>query len=146
MSTVRTSSGQLRQLPGEDVVRLIADDVDTGLVRRAAQACVSVPALLRAAATRLAATADRGAVALPDPHAQHVVGDGAGAGRPRGPPDEPVHGPLVVDVVGVEQGEQHIHVEQLAPDEGVAEFLDLPRVRPNPLGNTRMLWDGAWLT
>jgi amino-acid N-acetyltransferase len=24
-------------------------------------------------------------------------------------------------------------------DEGVAEFLDLPRVKPNTLGNTRML-------
>ncbi len=26
-----------------------------------------------------------------------------------------------------------------SPDEGVAEFLDLARVRPNTLGNTRML-------
>jgi amino-acid N-acetyltransferase len=28
-----------------------------------------------------------------------------------------------------------------SPDEGVAEFLDLARVRPNTLGNTRMLLD-----
>ncbi len=27
----------------------------------------------------------------------------------------------------------------LSPDEGVAEFLDLSRVKPNTLGNTRML-------
>lgn len=27
----------------------------------------------------------------------------------------------------------------LSPDEGVAEFLDLARVKPNTLGNTRML-------
>jgi amino-acid N-acetyltransferase len=26
-----------------------------------------------------------------------------------------------------------------SPDEGVAEFLDLARVKPNTLGNTRML-------
>jgi amino-acid N-acetyltransferase len=26
-----------------------------------------------------------------------------------------------------------------SPDEGVAEFLDLSRVKPNTLGNTRML-------
>ena len=26
-----------------------------------------------------------------------------------------------------------------SPDVGVAEFLDLPRARPNTLGNTRML-------
>jgi len=26
-----------------------------------------------------------------------------------------------------------------SPDEGVAEFLDLERVKPNTLGNTRML-------
>jgi len=34
-------------------------------------------------------------------------------------------------------------VEELlqSPDEGVAEFLDLARVRPNTLGNTRMLRD-----
>ena len=30
-----------------------------------------------------------------------------------------------------------------SPDEGVAEFLDLARVRPNTLGNTRMLLDLA---
>jgi amino-acid N-acetyltransferase len=29
----------------------------------------------------------------------------------------------------------------LSPDEGVAEFLDLSRVKPNTLGNTRMLKD-----
>ena len=28
-----------------------------------------------------------------------------------------------------------------SPDEGVAEFLDLARVKPNTLGNTRMLLD-----
>jgi amino-acid N-acetyltransferase len=33
-----------------------------------------------------------------------------------------------------------IYVEMLrSPDEGVAEFLDLARVKPNTLGNTRML-------
>ena len=26
-----------------------------------------------------------------------------------------------------------------SPDEGVAEFLDLSRVKPNTLGNTRMI-------
>ncbi len=26
-----------------------------------------------------------------------------------------------------------------SPDEGVAEFLDLARVKPNTLGNTRMI-------
>jgi amino-acid N-acetyltransferase len=30
-----------------------------------------------------------------------------------------------------------------SPDEGVAEFLDLDRVKPNTLGNTRMLLDLA---
>jgi amino-acid N-acetyltransferase len=30
-----------------------------------------------------------------------------------------------------------------SPDEGVAEFLDLARVKPNTLGNTRMLLDLA---
>lgn len=29
----------------------------------------------------------------------------------------------------------------LSPDEGVAEFLDLAHVKPNTLGNTRMLLD-----
>jgi amino-acid N-acetyltransferase len=29
----------------------------------------------------------------------------------------------------------------MSGDEGVAEFLDLPRVKPNTLGNTRMLLD-----
>jgi amino-acid N-acetyltransferase len=35
----------------------------------------------------------------------------------------------------------HLVYEQLlrSYDEGVAEFLDLERVKPNPLGNTRML-------
>lgn len=28
-----------------------------------------------------------------------------------------------------------------SPDEGVAEFLDLARVKPNTLGNTRMIID-----
>jgi amino-acid N-acetyltransferase len=33
-----------------------------------------------------------------------------------------------------------VYVEMLrSPDEGVAEFLDLARVKPNTLGNTRML-------
>ena len=27
----------------------------------------------------------------------------------------------------------------LSPDEGIAEFLDLARVKPNTLGNTRMI-------
>ncbi|MGO2754712.1 amino-acid N-acetyltransferase [Brachybacterium alimentarium] len=27
-----------------------------------------------------------------------------------------------------------------SPDEGIAEFLDLARVKPNTLGNTRMIW------
>ena len=28
-----------------------------------------------------------------------------------------------------------------SPDEGIAEFLDLARVKPNTLGNTRMIID-----
>ena len=36
--------------------------------------------------------------------------------------------------------DREVQVELLqSPDEGVAEFLDLARVRPNTLGNTRML-------
>ncbi len=47
------------------------------------------------------------------------------------------HGFAVVDEVGVDAD---IEAELLlSPDEGVAEFLDLARVKPNTLGNTRML-------
>jgi amino-acid N-acetyltransferase len=36
--------------------------------------------------------------------------------------------------------DRHVRAELLqSPDEGVAEFLDLARVKPNTLGNTRML-------
>ncbi len=43
----------------------------------------------------------------------------------------------VVDEVPVDAG---VAAELLqSPDEGVAEFLDLARVKPNTLGNTRML-------
>lgn len=36
--------------------------------------------------------------------------------------------------------EPHVFAQlALSPDEGVAEFLDLSRVKPNTLGNTRML-------
>jgi amino-acid N-acetyltransferase len=47
------------------------------------------------------------------------------------------HGFEAVDRVPVDAGA----LEELlqSPDEGVAEFLDLARVRPNTLGNTRML-------
>jgi amino-acid N-acetyltransferase len=47
------------------------------------------------------------------------------------------HGFHVADEVLVDAG---VATELLqSPDEGVAEFLDLARVRPNTLGNTRML-------
>ena len=47
------------------------------------------------------------------------------------------HGFAAVDRVLVDP---RVEVELLqSPDEGVAEFLDLARVRPNTLGNTRML-------
>ena len=47
------------------------------------------------------------------------------------------HGFAPVDRVLVDP---RVEVELLqSPDEGVAEFLDLARVRPNTLGNTRML-------
>jgi amino-acid N-acetyltransferase len=47
------------------------------------------------------------------------------------------HGFHVADEVLVDSG---VATELLqSPDEGVAEFLDLARVRPNTLGNTRML-------
>ncbi len=47
------------------------------------------------------------------------------------------HGFMPVDRVLVDPG---VEVELLqSPDEGVAEFLDRARVRPNTLGNTRML-------
>ncbi len=39
------------------------------------------------------------------------------------------------DIVGPEV----LHELALSPDEGVAEFLDLSRVKQNTLGNTRML-------
>ena len=47
------------------------------------------------------------------------------------------HGFTPVEHVAVDAGA----LEELlqSPDEGVAEFLDLARVRPNTLGNTRML-------
>jgi len=47
------------------------------------------------------------------------------------------HGFAAVTRVPVDPGA----LEELlqSPDEGVAEFLDLARVRPNTLGNTRML-------
>ncbi len=47
------------------------------------------------------------------------------------------HGFRAVQHVAVDAGA----LEELlqSPDEGVAEFLDLARVRPNTLGNTRML-------
>jgi amino-acid N-acetyltransferase len=45
---------------------------------------------------------------------------------------EPIDEQLVVD--------PEVYIELLrSPDEGVAEFLDLSRVKPNTLGNTRML-------
>ena len=38
--------------------------------------------------------------------------------------------------------DQDVYVELVrSPDEGVAEFLDLARVKPNTLGNSRMLKD-----
>lgn len=44
----------------------------------------------------------------------------------------PIDEQLVVD--------PEVYIELLrSPDEGVAEFLDLSRVKPNTLGNTRML-------
>jgi amino-acid N-acetyltransferase len=47
------------------------------------------------------------------------------------------HGFEVVEEVPVDPA---VAVELLqSPDEGVAEFLDLARVKPNTLGNTRML-------
>ena len=47
------------------------------------------------------------------------------------------HGFEAVSQVLVDSG---VHAELLqSTDEGVAEFLDLARVRPNTLGNTRML-------
>lgn len=42
--------------------------------------------------------------------------------------------------MGDETVEPEVYAELLrSPDEGVAEFLDLARVKPNTLGNTRML-------
>ncbi|MDP9408059.1 MAG: amino-acid N-acetyltransferase [Actinomycetota bacterium] len=47
------------------------------------------------------------------------------------------HGFVPATEVLVDAGVQHELLQ--SPDEGVAEFLDLARVRPNTLGNTRML-------
>jgi amino-acid N-acetyltransferase len=42
--------------------------------------------------------------------------------------------------MGEETVDPEVYAELLrSPDEGVAEFLDLARVKPNTLGNTRML-------
>ena len=47
------------------------------------------------------------------------------------------HGFVPVDEVALDND---VRAELLqSPDEGVAEFLDLARVKPNTLGNTRML-------
>ena len=47
------------------------------------------------------------------------------------------HGFVPVERVQVDAGAMEELLQ--SPDEGVAEFLDLARVRPNTLGNTRML-------
>ena len=47
------------------------------------------------------------------------------------------HGFVPVQQVSVDAGALQELLQ--SPDEGVAEFLDLARVRPNTLGNTRML-------
>lgn len=47
------------------------------------------------------------------------------------------HGFAAVQHVAVDAGALQELLQ--SPDEGVAEFLDLARVRPNTLGNTRML-------
>ncbi|MBO0985847.1 GNAT family N-acetyltransferase, partial [Rathayibacter sp. SD072] len=42
--------------------------------------------------------------------------------------------------IGEKVVDPEVYAELLrSPDEGVAEFLDLARVKPNTLGNTRML-------
>ncbi|TAM66832.1 MAG: amino-acid N-acetyltransferase [Microbacteriaceae bacterium] len=42
--------------------------------------------------------------------------------------------------MGAETVDRDVYAELVrSPDEGVAEFLDLARVKPNTLGNTRML-------
>lgn len=44
------------------------------------------------------------------------------------------------DDMGTEAVDPELYAELLrSPDEGIAEFLDLARVKPNTLGNTRML-------
>lgn len=44
------------------------------------------------------------------------------------------------EVMGEEPIEPDVYAELVrSPDEGVAEFLDLARVKPNTLGNTRMI-------
>ncbi|MDO4252153.1 MAG: amino-acid N-acetyltransferase [Rothia sp. (in: high G+C Gram-positive bacteria)] len=41
-----------------------------------------------------------------------------------------------------DQVDPQIYAQLLrSPDEGIAEFLDLARVKPNTLGNTRMIYD-----
>ena len=45
-----------------------------------------------------------------------------------------------VPMAGDETVEPEVYMQLLrSPDEGVAEFLDLARVKPNTLGNTRMI-------
>lgn len=44
------------------------------------------------------------------------------------------------EVMGTEAIDPAVYAELVrSPDEGVAEFLDLARVKPNTLGNTRMI-------
>jgi amino-acid N-acetyltransferase len=44
------------------------------------------------------------------------------------------------EVMGTETVDPSVYLELVrSPDEGVAEFLDLARVKPNTLGNTRMV-------
>ncbi len=50
------------------------------------------------------------------------------------------HGYLAIGEEGVVPPEVYYELVR-SPDEGVAEFLDLARVKPNTLGNTRMLKD-----
>jgi amino-acid N-acetyltransferase len=47
------------------------------------------------------------------------------------------HGFVPINDVPVDPSVQEELLQ--SPDEGVAEFLDLVRVKPNTLGNTRML-------
>ena len=44
------------------------------------------------------------------------------------------------EVIGEQVGDPDVYSQLIrSPDEGVAEFLDLAHVKPNTLGNTRML-------